>query len=460
MKLRCSNIVNDARIAFGTYAALRRHNFLTVLRLQEAQITFNTSASIYAWYRLGCYQSVIELAKGYRLKNASDIVAISVSLAVTGRFQKCVSLVEEHMDMLRRKPRLAIEAARGIVKFDPSLSYKIVENLPAAVDFRAASLLALGQKNKAREAFQEGSRPMRSDVTAGHFFLKANFSDDISEKVAAVNEQLSNLGLSKVHLADGASAFQIDHLRNEIRSFSGDGPLVSIIVPAFNAGNKIRMSVSSILEQSYRNLEVIIVNDGSTDSTQWVAHDLARDDPRVRVLDFPQNKGAYAARNVGLKDAVGQFVTVHDADDFAHAQKIERQVRPLLQNDRLVFSISDMVRVSAGGTFARRDIYPLQRMNTSSLLFRRELVLRECGYWEEERYGADSEYLFRLRHSFPKDRWVRLRLPLSLAADHSGSLTASVSTGGLGEPSDPRRIAYTESYTRRWLQRSGYRSNG
>lgn len=460
MKLRCSNIVNDARIAFGTHAALRRHDFLTVLRLQEAQVTFNVSASLYAWYRLGCYKIVIELAKGHRLKNASDIVAISVSLAVTGRFQKCVSLVEEHMDMLRRKPRLAIEAARGIVKFDPALSYKIVENLPATVDFRAASLLALGRKNQAREAFQEGSRPTCSDIKAGHFFLKANFSDDIIEKVLLVNEQLCEFGLSRVHLVDSASTFQLDLLRNENRNFLDDGPLVSIIVPAFNAGSKLRMSVSSLLEQSYRNLEVIIVNDGSKDSTQRVAHDLATDDPRVRVLDLPQNKGAYAARNAGLKDAVGQFVTVHDADDFAHAQKIERQVRPLLQNDRLVFSISDMVRVSAGGMFARRDIYPLQRMNTSSLLFRREFVLRECGYWEEKRYGADSEYLFRLRNSFPKDRWVRLRLPLSFAADHSGSLTASVSTGGLGEPSDPRRIAYTEYYTRRWLQRSGYRSNG
>ena len=454
MKLRCSNIVNDARIACGTYAAWRRHDFLTVMRLQKAKTNFNTSACIYAHYRLGCYQSVIDLAEGYRPKNPWDIVAISISLAVTGRFQKCVSLVEEHLDMLRGKPRLAIEAARGIVKFDPSLSYKIIGNLSGNNDFRAASLLAVGRKNQAREAFRKSIRPVRSDILAGHFFLKANFSNDISGKVGAVNEQLSDLGLSTVHLVNGASAFQLELLCNDIKNSSDDGPLVSIIVPAFNAGNNIRMSVSSILEQSYRNLEIIIVNDGSTDSTQRVAHDLAKDDPRVRVLDFFQNNGAYAARNAGLKDAVGRFVTVHDADDFAHAQKIERQVRPLVQNDRLVFSISDLVRVSADGTFARRDIYPLQRMNTSSLLFRRELVLRECGFWEEKRYGADSEYLFRLRNSFRKDRWVRLRLPLSFAADRPGSLTASVSTGGLGEPNDPRRIAYTEAYTRRWLQRS------
>jgi glycosyltransferase involved in cell wall biosynthesis len=216
----------------------------------------------------------------------------------------------------------------------------------------------------------------------------------------------------------------------------------------------------SLLEQSYHNIEIIIVNDGSSDATQITAHNLSLKDTRVRVLNFSQNFGAYSARNSGVREAKGHFVTVHDADDFAHAQKIEKQVLPLLKDDRLIFSISDMVRVSADGIFARREIYPLQRMNTSSLLFRRELVLPECGYWEEERYGADSEYVFRLRNTFRKDQWVRLRLPLSFAADHFASLTASVSTGGLGQASDPRRIAYTEAYTHRWLQRLGGHSHG
>jgi len=378
---------------------------------------------------------------------------------VTGRLQSCEGFVEKHLATLRRKPRFAIEAARGIVKFHPSLALKLLVGCPATACFRAAIYLALEEQISAQEAFREIIRPTRPDIVAGHFFLKANLSAAIGEKVAAVNRQLFEFGLSAVHLADGASFFRLDMLHGENAHALHDGPMVSIIVPAFNVETSLRNSVSSLLEQSYRNLEIIIVNDGSRDSTLRIANELGMEDPRVRVLDFALNRGAYAARNAGLKEAVGQFVTVHDADDFAHAQKIERQVFPLLQDDRLVFSISDMVRVSTDGMFARREIYPLQRMNTSSLLFRRELVLRECGYWEEERYGADSEYLFRLRNSFPKDRWVRLRVPLSFAADRSGSLTATVSTGGLGRPSDPRRIAYTEAYTRRWLQRWGGQSN-
>lgn len=447
------------RRAFGTHAALRRHDFLAVLRECGLSVSAGNSACIYSWYRLGCYQTVVDRAEEYVPRAVRDLVAISVSLAMTGHLQSCESFVEKHLGTLRRKPQFAIEAARGIVKFHPSLALKLLAGLSDTAGFRAAIYLALEQPVSAQKAFREIAHPPRPDIMAGHFFLMGNLSATIGAKVAAVNRQLFEFGLSGVNLAHGASFFRLDMLRSENKNTSHNGPLVSIVVPAFNAETSLRNSVSSLLEQSYRNLEIIIVNDGSSDHTQRIANELAILDPRVRVLESALNRGAYAARNAGLKEAVGQFVTVHDADDFAHAQKIERQVFPLVQDERLVFSISDMVRVSADGTFARREIYPLQRMNTSSLLFRRELVLRECGYWEEQRYGADSEYLFRLRNSFPKDRWVRLRLPLSFAADRPGSLTASVSTGGLGEPSDPRRIAYTEAYTRRWLQRSGGQSH-
>ena len=459
MGFDCSILPAGIRRAFRARAALRRHDFLDVLRQCGPSASAGNSICIYAWYRLGCYQTVVDRTDEYVPRTPRDFVAISVSLAVTGRIQRCESFVEKHGRMLRRKPRFAIEAARGIVKFHPSLALKLLARLSTTAGFRAATYLALERQILAQKAFREISRPTRPDIVAGHFFLKANLSATTGEAVAAVNRQLFEFGLSPVHLADGASFFRLDMLRTENKHTSHDGPLVSIVVPAFNAETSLRNSVSSLLEQSYRNLEIIIVNDGSRDSTQRIANELAMEEPRVRVLEFAFNRGAYAARNAGLKEAIGRYVTVHDADDFAHAQKIERQVFPLLQDERLVFSISDMVRVSEDGRFARREIYPLQRMNTSSLLFRRELVLRECGYWEEERYGADSEYLFRLRNSFSKDRWVRLRLPLSFVADRSGSLTALVSTGGLGKPSDPRRIAYTEAYTRRWLQRSDGQSH-
>lgn len=452
--LKLLTLANGIRRAFETSAALRRDDYFRVLELNDGASYSRCPDCIYAWYRLGCYQRVVELTDDYVPKTSRDVAAISVSLAATGSFRKCEDLINRHLVTLRCQRQYALEAARGIVKFIPTLATRICQGVPNSGALKAAAHLALGQHEMARQAFSEIDRPRRADLLAGHFFLKANFAETEEERLAAVNLQLRAFGLSGIHLDSGRSRIFMNCFQNVPAQSRMSGPLVSIIVPAFNAEAQLQRSVRSLLDQTYQNLEIIIVDDGSVDATGRIARGYAASDARIRVFAFEQNRGAYAARNMALRKATGVFATVHDADDFAHCEKIERQVRPLLNDDRLVFSISDMVRVSAEGMFARREVYPLQRLNTSSLTFRRAVVLRECGYWEEERFGADSEYFFRLRVRYPKERWVRLRQPLTFAADHSSSLTSSVSTGGVGVPSDPRRTAYTEAYTQRWLESS------
>jgi hypothetical protein len=329
------------------------------------------------------------------------------------------------------------------------LALKIAQGVPGTAEFRSAAHLSMGEVALAQRAFQEDRDVRRSDLAAGHFFLRANLTDTVRGKLSAINNQLAECGLSNIHIGGDIQSLRLDQFQNSCMMQIHGGPLVSIIVPAFNAGGHLRMSLNSLLEQSYQNIEIIVVNDGSTDNTKFIIADFVARDSRVRAINLKENGGVYAARNTALKESLGNFITVHDADDFAHYQKIERQVIPLINNNMLAFSISEMVRISVDGMIARRDIYPLQRLNVSSLTFRREVVLRDWGYWQEERYGADSEFFFRLRRRYSKDRWVRLRQPLTFAAEHSGSLTMSVSTGQIGVPVDPRRIAYTESYTMR-----------
>jgi glycosyltransferase involved in cell wall biosynthesis len=108
----------------------------------------------------------------------------------------------------------------------------------------------------------------------------------------------------------------------------GQGQLVSVIIPVFNAAQWIRESISSVIAQTYSHLEIIIVDDGSTDETAAVVAELT--DPRIHVVRQPQ-RGAAAARNAGLAIASGRFVQFLDADDLLSAQKIERQVAALDQ---------------------------------------------------------------------------------------------------------------------------------
>ena len=139
-----------------------------------------------------------------------------------------------------------------------------------------------------------------------------------------------------------------------------------------------------------------MVDDASTDGTADLAADFARADPRFRLIRQPQNRGGYAARNRALAEATGELVTVHDADDWSHPEKIARQVRPPRAQRRRL----DLLRLGAhdpgpGLPRRRRGSIPTSMgLNDSSALFRRELFAR-FGAWDTARIGADKELIWR-----------------------------------------------------------------
>jgi glycosyltransferase involved in cell wall biosynthesis len=102
-------------------------------------------------------------------------------------------------------------------------------------------------------------------------------------------------------------------------------PKVSVIIPAYNAEKTIEQTLRSAMRQTYPNLEIIVVNDGSTDRTAWIAEQVACGDERVIILD-QENSGVAAARNRGIAHSNGEFIAPLDADDIWHPTKTERQL--------------------------------------------------------------------------------------------------------------------------------------
>ena len=90
-------------------------------------------------------------------------------------------------------------------------------------------------------------------------------------------------------------------------------PLVTIIMPAYNAEKTISRAIGSVLKQDYSNIELIVVNDGSTDNTRSVCEQFS--DARIKVIT-QENKGLSGARNTGLSNSKGEFVTFVDSDDL------------------------------------------------------------------------------------------------------------------------------------------------
>jgi glycosyltransferase involved in cell wall biosynthesis len=119
-------------------------------------------------------------------------------------------------------------------------------------------------------------------------------------------------------------------------------PLVSILIPVYNAGEFLRPSVESILSQTYQNLEVIIIDDGSTDGCMDTISDLK--DSRMRVIS-QENCGKAVVLNRALKGLSGEFYAIQDADDLSYPQRIEQQVKCMHENHELaaVFTGHDLI---------------------------------------------------------------------------------------------------------------------
>jgi len=109
-------------------------------------------------------------------------------------------------------------------------------------------------------------------------------------------------------------------------------PLVSVVVPSYNAQNTIRETLRSILRQTYSHMEVIVVDDGSTDKTGEIVRSMARMDDRLRLL-HQKNAGVAAARNRGIEAAKGKFIAPIDADDIWFSRNLEKQVDRMLRID-------------------------------------------------------------------------------------------------------------------------------
>lgn len=103
-------------------------------------------------------------------------------------------------------------------------------------------------------------------------------------------------------------------------------PLVSVIMPAYNAQQFITEAISSVLAQSVRDWELIVIDDGSLDETQKIVEAYSREDPRIRLIVNEENMGAARSRNRGLDVCCGEYVALLDSDDYWKPQMLEKMI--------------------------------------------------------------------------------------------------------------------------------------
>lgn len=111
-----------------------------------------------------------------------------------------------------------------------------------------------------------------------------------------------------------------------------DNKLISVIVPCYNVAEYVERCLKSICNQTYRNLEILLINDGSTDNTLSIIEKIAQHDMRVRIIS-QNNQGLSAARQRGIEESTGEYITFVDSDDYVTADYVEFMYQLLARHD-------------------------------------------------------------------------------------------------------------------------------
>ena len=195
---------------------------------------------------------------------------------------------------------------------------------------------------------------------------------------------------------------------------------ISVIVPVYNGEKYLPLCMKSLLAQTYQDLEIILVNDGSRDGSAALCDEYAAQDLRVRVI-HQENQGVSGARNTGLDHAAGAYVTFVDGDDYVEADYLERLHRNLV-NHNVDFSCCSYTEIITGDVSAmaipfvaesrvieNQTVFFEDMVNprecywsTSTLkLYRRELI-GDTRFCRELKYGEDQVFFFDLLRKAPK----------------------------------------------------------
>ncbi len=324
---------------------------------------------------------------------------------------------------------------------------------PRQVLLEALLLCRLGRRAEARRLLDArlAPAPDRRPADPSAALLRANSFDPAAEPalwLAEVNGLYARFGLSGVAPRNTARPLDLDNLRGAHPASGAGGTLVTVIVPVHNAEATLPTALAALADQNWHDIEILVVDDASTDASAEIAAEAARADPRIRLLRRPENGGPYLCRNAALAEARGALVTVHDADDWSHPDRIRLGVEALAASGR-PFTLSEWVRTASSLAFVGpwRPSERLFLRDFSSFLAPRELV-RRMGGWDRVRAGADGEMIARLEHLHGLGRTepILAGCPLAFGRTREGSLTSTAETGVASLYHGVRR-AYHESRT-------------
>lgn len=305
----------------------------------------------------------------------------------------------------------------------------------------------LGMPQMQNQGSSHGSR--LSHLYAIKDAINAASQGRYQEWIASLNLYLDPSNRTRLHLLEGDGPL-LARLSPDSRPHVQAGPLVSVIMVAFNASDTIEYAALSILRQTWANLELYIVDDASLDSTWTVAQSLSKADPRVKLLRNAVQVGPYVSRNIALGHTNGAYVTCHDADDWAMPDRLEVQVRNMMDSAGAVkANMVHHLRVRPNGVVSLFEACPFSpdgvaRQAYVSAMFETQFIRDNLGHWDSVRYSGDYEFIERAKTALGPGSFVVIDNIGVLQADRPTSLGKQGYATRPGRTSN--RMAYDQSF--------------
>lgn len=231
-------------------------------------------------------------------------------------------------------------------------------------------------------------------------------------------------GLQSINLVKN-NKLTIGNNRKKVKK-THNAQKVSIIVTTYNSAAFIENCIDSLLNQSINNIEITVVDDASTDNTV----DILKKYLTIKVIKLSENNGTYNARNIGIEQSSGEFVTFQDSDDWSHPERIERQLLQLTKNPNNVANFSNFFRVDENtGLPSCRQNYPLLRLNISSMMIRKKILDELGGFNDERRIESDKALLNSIVSRYGALSTEYIKAPLAIGLLRNNSLTTSQISG-------------------------------
>ena len=442
------------------FTYVRKKQFTHALATLKPRLRYITAKR--RWYaaRLGLYRTVSKHSSWLPIRTPRHTVVLAiVNIKRQNLTDDSARTHIEHILYNKCYRQYHHEFIKETIPFYPEVIFNFLQAQSNSLDssYYLGLYLALRHKYHSSDSnIDNGSLEVLKHDYTDYRCLYNNVtmkSSNSLNKLANLNKIFTHHQLNQIELIDEQQQFTVTNLsavkqlNKQENSYSrNQQQKVTVIVTTYNASETIDSCINSLLQQSWHNLEIIVVDDASTDDTLLRLQHLSAHNISTKVIALPRNVGTFAAKSIGAQYATGEFLTCQDSDDWAHPQKIANQVQPLIEDSSIIATTSHWLRLDHDGQYYIRQLYPFMRQNPASPMFRLQAVKQEIGLWHIVRTGADSEFFERLKLVFGSEKIIVVKKPLTIASHRPNSLMTSEQFGIYNRTAALARLDYWEAW--------------